>query len=125
MKTFKIITMTALLCSAIATTRAQTNAYTGNWKRNDAQTDPEALSINSVPESLKITADNKAVYVDATMANSEGKVHHLMDTLKLDGSINSFLTPNGTKKQTSLSWSADKTRFTGQTFHLDEVFDEQ
>jgi hypothetical protein len=93
------------------TAYAQTPDFTGNWKRNDAQCDAGGLSMNSIPVSVTISKDSKAIYIKGTLKKGDSVIHVSMDTLNLDSSKKISNHPTS-KKQTIFNWSADQKGFT-------------
>jgi len=90
---------------------AQAPDFSGSWKRNDAQCDAGDLSINSIPVSLTINKDSKAIYIRGTLKKGDSVIHVSVDTLNLDGSKR-VINRASSKKQTGLTWSADQQGFT-------------
>jgi hypothetical protein len=113
-KTIKTTLIAILLMTGMGV-RAQTANFNGTWKRNDDQTDPGGLSINSVPRTLEISSDNKAIYIKGTAYNKDGVMRLSNDTLRLDGSMNQ----NG-RKQNWLTSSPDKQQFTNSILITDK-----
>ena len=109
-KTIGAIVLLIIVCT-IEIALAQTPGYTGNWIRNDDQTDAGGLSINTVAAKLEISKDAKSLYIKATLKNAAGTLRTAVDTLNLDGSKTVLFTSSKNKKQSGLSWSDDQKKF--------------
>ena len=87
---------------------AQTVNFTGNWKRNDAQSEAGGLSPNSVPITVAIAQDAGQIQIQTVVRDGKGQSHPAGDTLKLDGAVKAVSITSSQKKQVSAKWTDDK-----------------
>lgn len=104
----KLILTAAFFCGLAAIAQAQTN-FTGNWKRNDAQSDAGGLSFNSVPVTVTITQDADQIQIQSVVRDGKGELHKTNEALPFNspGNVRIFEGTN-TKEKTSVKWVDDK-----------------
>jgi hypothetical protein len=116
----KTLTNLSAILLLTLTVHAQSN-FSGNWKRNDQETDAIAngLSLNLVPTNLVITQDAQTITIKRTAVNGQGTSTY-SETIKFDGSKAEMTTPSNNKKSSTVTWSADKNQLTQQSTYKDK-----
>lgn len=113
MKTIINLYVMISLLSVGLNANAQTSGFTGQWKRNDTQSDPGESSINSIPATVDINQDPKTILIKTEQHTRADGVIKSADTLYNDGTPHIHIGAiSKRKKQCSLQWSIDKSQFT-------------
>lgn len=108
MNIIKIFFIATFFCGITTITQAQTN-FTGNWKRNDAQSDAGELSPNSVPITVTITQDADQIQIQSVVRDGKGELHKTNDALPFNSPGKIQLNEaTKVKETTSVKWVDDK-----------------
>jgi len=101
-----LFSLTFILLTVITLHAQQPTNFSGSYRFDDKKTDLGGVPSSQVPSSLKAVQDGDKLTITRTQDGSTYTENFA------NGAISDITLPSGAHRKASLTWNAEKTRFT-------------